>query len=970
MDVVNKQKPAPRGRHIVAVIIDNRQNKTRMNGEIEDEVLFASDNASSGVTKFKMELSSQNADVLLAELTDASSDKFAYAVREAFSNAYDATMCSGDIDAPIKVEIISFVGGTNIGFGDGTIINKIIRKQFASDGFYGACAIEDHGTGMTPDDVRMYFCQYGSSKKDGRTTIGSKGLGAKAPLACAPFFDVETRRDGKLTKCHVVRESGGNFGSMTISDCDPSEHGTRVVIPISDEAGSKSMMDTAQFLYDYTLDAHVIYNGQDNRRNGNIITDRYTEFGDVEVGVDSDGNPVSFKVLMHKRDELDGLFTYMREDSPIGIVIGGALYPFTMKDGRGIYASPVSLVFSPFSGYNRYRYIVIGKPGFLNFTLSRDEIKRDEHYKRLSEGIVAAMNDYDRTDAFKRIVAGEDGFTRLTKFATSANKEVYVELFDGNVCVKNGQDKFSLDIRRGDVILDGHDIIDILNAYITKSNVCGVIARNTAQQYTICTSGYKSRSMLRGECFKKIADKFTTNAPEHVLVPGDDNYALNQAQCAMTLVDASSNKGYYACVVTGCDGRLKDIQNKLSGFIAAKGGDKYKSAMIGMVKADSLSDDAKWMLDQSGVEVITVDDFLKVVRKHMSEMRKQREAEPKKDIALGMRTFTKLTLTEFAKETLANGERLDAVRFALMGNRNNYSYDRRSRSEERFQYYARSGTDYANLDTEDMNGTYIAVGRLCENAYTSGYAPKSAMFALLACAECGTVDMSEFTRLLVIDKMTSTELNALVERGAKVLFDVRTGIKNHIRSVVDDTDGVEVGIETDSGYGGEKHIIVTVDANHLKQRNAALVMSGCYRMDSASEFENGIKNAMKFATAYRRTFPDGGEPCVSDMVDGAMWISRFIDADTYISSDVLAFRSTNVIKFVDGASGAANDSKSGAFSDMCNRFEKSGCCGVYDALAAEGERSGTTALSRACAVFMEEAVRAAIEDAKFGTMEQ
>ena len=34
MDVVNKQKPAPRGRHIVAVIIDNRQNKTRMNGEI------------------------------------------------------------------------------------------------------------------------------------------------------------------------------------------------------------------------------------------------------------------------------------------------------------------------------------------------------------------------------------------------------------------------------------------------------------------------------------------------------------------------------------------------------------------------------------------------------------------------------------------------------------------------------------------------------------------------------------------------------------------------------------------------------------------------------------------------------------------------------------------------------------------------------------------------------------------------
>ena len=968
MDVVEQTETRTERGHIVAVIIDNRQNKTRMNGEIEDEVLFASDNASSGVTKFKMELSSQNADVLLAELTDASSDKFAYAVREAFSNAYDATMCSGDIDAPIKVEIVSFVGGTNIGFGDGTIINKIIRKQFASDGFYGACAIEDHGTGMTPDDVRMYFCQYGSSKKDGRTTIGSKGLGAKAPLACAPFFDVETRRDGKLTKCHVVRESGGNFGSMTVSDCDPSEHGTRVVIPISDEAGSRSMMDTAQFLYDYTLDAHVVYNGQDNRRNGNIITDRYTEFGDVEVGVDSDGNPVSFKVLMHKRDELDGLFTYMRKDSPIGIVIGGALYPFTMKDGRGAYASPVSLVFKPFSGYNLYRYIVIGKPGFLNFTLSRDEIKRDEHYKKLSEGIVGAMNGYDRTAAFKRILTGEDGLASLAKFATGANNEVYVELFDGNVGVKNGQDRFSLDIRRGDLLLDGHDIVDIINDNITQSNVCGVVARNTAQQYTICTSGYKSRSMLRSECFAKISDKFTDIAPGHVNVPGDDSYALNQVQCAMTLINASSNKDQYACVVTGCDGHLKEIQSKLSSFIAAKDGGGHKSVVIGMVKGDTLSDDAKWMLDESGIESITVDEFRKSVREHMSKMRKKREAEPKKDVALGTRGFTKITLTDAAKEDIANGERLDAVRFALMGNRYNYSYDRNSRSEERFRYYTHLSAEYANLDSEDMSGTYIAVGRLCENSYTSSYAPKAAMFALLACAECGTADMSEFKRLLITDRMTSAELNALVERGAKVLFDVRTGIKNHIRSVVDETEGVDVSIEASIGYGGEKHIVVTVDANRLKQRSAALVMSGCYRVDSSRDFENGVKNAIRFAAAYRRAFYDGDESFVSDMVDGAMWISRFIDADSYVSPDVLAFRSTNVIKFVDSASDATHDGNPRAFSDMCSRFEEFGCCGVYDALAAEGERSGTTALSRACAVFMEEAVKAAIEDAKFGTM--
>ena len=63
MDVVEQTETRTERGHIVAVIIDNRQNKTRMNGEIEDEVLFASDNASSGVTKFKMELSSQNADV-------------------------------------------------------------------------------------------------------------------------------------------------------------------------------------------------------------------------------------------------------------------------------------------------------------------------------------------------------------------------------------------------------------------------------------------------------------------------------------------------------------------------------------------------------------------------------------------------------------------------------------------------------------------------------------------------------------------------------------------------------------------------------------------------------------------------------------------------------------------------------------------------------------------------------------------
>lgn len=121
-----------------------------MNDSIDVEEMF-----SNGETKsVTMGIAAYNAASILDELTDLSSDRGPYAVREAISNAYDATRSAGS-DAPIEVTIGDFTDtfAGESGLPSDSIVANIIRRLLDRDGGYGNqlvgfVSITDHGVGM------------------------------------------------------------------------------------------------------------------------------------------------------------------------------------------------------------------------------------------------------------------------------------------------------------------------------------------------------------------------------------------------------------------------------------------------------------------------------------------------------------------------------------------------------------------------------------------------------------------------------------------------------------------------------------------------------------------------------------------------------------------------------------------------------------------------------------------------------
>ena len=120
-------------------------------------------------------------------LTNISKYPCDYVVRECYSNAYDATL-KAQSNKPIEISIRPH---DDMQHDSNTMASRLNgdHKSHTSEGCL--FTISDHGISMPPDDVKNYFLQYGGSKK--RATkdidaIGSKGLGAKAPLAISDIF--------------------------------------------------------------------------------------------------------------------------------------------------------------------------------------------------------------------------------------------------------------------------------------------------------------------------------------------------------------------------------------------------------------------------------------------------------------------------------------------------------------------------------------------------------------------------------------------------------------------------------------------------------------------------------------------------------------------------------------------------------------------------------------------------------------
>lgn len=382
-------------------VIRRNANVANINSGIAEEVLFFSGDSEN--EDFVMDISAENTSAILNELTDLSSNPGAYAIREAYSNAYDAVVATGDMTRPIEVTVPQVSE-----FNEDSLAYKLHISECPVE-LVRYATVTDHGIGMTTEDLRKFFTQYGGTKKQGAGLIGSKGLGSKAPLACADFFDVITTKDGVRSAAHLWRGNGHNYAKIVKVEQTDEGDGTTVRIPIVDPKIATEMHECMSEIAKWNLDASLTYNGE---RFSSFLNDGISEdgkrgyifLGNVKIGVDEDGQDVRVRMWQGVDTFPHRLYGHPRYGSTainwsfrVDLNLCGVRYPLT--DG-GYSRSP------------RPDIVVAGDPGYLNFTPSRDEVKDDDAKRTFLEAISEASYDID---AISDSLFGRNGYGTVAR---------------------------------------------------------------------------------------------------------------------------------------------------------------------------------------------------------------------------------------------------------------------------------------------------------------------------------------------------------------------------------------------------------------------------------------------------------------------------------------------------------------------------------------------------------------------------
>lgn len=299
-----------------------------------------------------VEMGISNADAIFEMLSDLSATPGAYVLREAYSNAYDATM-RANTDSPIEIELDPLESATGIA-----------AKLYGTRTESRTLVVRDYGCGMSPEMVSDIYLQYGGSDKVGEAdSVGSKGLGAKAPLAIAADFDVVSVCDNVRTTCHVTRASSGPNTATVRSEATDEPNGTRVIIPVEDTDHLRQMWDFVDRLANFHADIPVTVNG--HALENALPTTRgqvgagYVFVGEIEMPTNP---PTKMRTWQSYSPYYDyGQFPRKSRGTSkrIQALVAGVPYALCENDTSTHPA-----------------YLVEVEPGWLDFTPSRDEVKQ------------------------------------------------------------------------------------------------------------------------------------------------------------------------------------------------------------------------------------------------------------------------------------------------------------------------------------------------------------------------------------------------------------------------------------------------------------------------------------------------------------------------------------------------------------------------------------------------------------------
>lgn len=369
---------------------------------------------SGGAVKVKSHIAEENTSHVIERLTKLYSNPVEAAVREAYSNAYDATVALPVSDRkPIRLTSPS-----------------IFQPEFI---------VQDRGTGMSLKTVTEVYVNYGASTKgDDLDAVGSHGLGGKAPLAYTNHFTVETTCDGVTTRFTMERSGGNVETTIHSSEFTGKESGTIVTIPVAEKDVDK-FAAAIDIYRENSWNLPTIIDGVEY-----FGSSAYLTFGTVPVYEDEE---VKLKgEIRINRSMIARYFNLLSSSSDfkpnVGYTIGGWLYP---SDGQPI--SDVS------TDDKNPLFKVEIPPAVVEFSSSRDSITSNMKLTMLNSLVQQATS----TEAyFIKVASAMNALTRddiATFEDTIRAPDLRVDLNDGNgkVVLRRGwQGKFYADLEKFD----------------------------------------------------------------------------------------------------------------------------------------------------------------------------------------------------------------------------------------------------------------------------------------------------------------------------------------------------------------------------------------------------------------------------------------------------------------------------------------------------------------------------------------
>jgi hypothetical protein len=321
----------------------------------------------STISKHTMTFSEDVIQMIVQQLTDLYSDPIAATVRETISNAIDATLLARERgeDAP-DVDVST------------------------PSAFSPTFTVEDHGVGMTSDQIYSNFADYGNSTKiDDMTATGSKGLGAKAPLAYTTTCVVSTVKDGHKIILTLNRGENSNEAE-TIFDGDVDEHnGTKIEIPVRAEDADKFQECINKYKMNADASIPLRIDGEPAYKQFNEIWSKLIDF---PIAKDAEGKDI-YGTLYVKKSYIRQAFKEWRD-----LVRAASNHDWSTEDRNNIAEiTSVSLMgwnYEMRAGqyyYTKNEFLVRIAPGVVDFPPSRDSIKRNDRLDSLLDAIRDGM---------------------------------------------------------------------------------------------------------------------------------------------------------------------------------------------------------------------------------------------------------------------------------------------------------------------------------------------------------------------------------------------------------------------------------------------------------------------------------------------------------------------------------------------------------------------------------------------------